>query len=80
MTIMASLPPTHIVWGGGIPPSAPRNGEGMGGDWKRDTFQTPPNIPPQRRSKVNRIFLGDKIYASLGKNKERRVQLTNLYE
>ena len=23
----------------------PRNGEGMGGDWKRDTFQTP-NIPP----------------------------------
>ena len=24
----------------------PRNGEGMGGDWKRDTFQTPPNIPP----------------------------------
>ena len=19
----------------------PRNGEGMGGDWKRDTFQTP---------------------------------------
>ena len=23
----------------------PRNGEGMGGDWKRDTLQTPPNIP-----------------------------------
>ena len=27
----------------------PRNGEGMGGDWKRDTFQTPlisPLTPP----------------------------------
>ena len=46
MTIMASLPPTHIVWGGGIPPSAPGNGEGMGGDWKRDTFQTPLISPP----------------------------------
>ena len=49
MTIMASLPPTHIVWGGGIPPSAPGKGEGMGGDWKRDTFQTPlisPLPPP----------------------------------
>ena len=34
-------PHTHCV-GGGIPPSAPGNGEGMGGDWKRDTFQTPP--------------------------------------
>ena len=80
MTIMASLPPTHIVWGGGIPPSAPGNGEGMGGDWKRDTFQTPLISRSIPRSKVNRIFLGDKIYASLGKNKERRVQLTKLYE
>ena len=58
----------------------PRNGEGMGGDWKRDTFQTPLISRSIPRSKVNRIFLGDKIYASLGNNKERRVQLTKLYE
>ena len=59
-------PPTHIVWGGGIPPSAPGNGEGMGGDWKRDTFQTPPNIPLTPPHNVcggeggQRVFLGVK--------------------
>ena len=32
-----------------------------------------PLISPPRRSKVNRIFLGDKINFKNGNNKERRV-------
>ena len=41
----------------------PGNGEGMGGDWKRDTFQTPPNIPPQ--GSIPRRTKKDNFLASL---------------
>ena len=36
----------------------PRNGEGMGGDWKRDTLQTPPNIPPEEYSPPHTMCVG----------------------
>ena len=52
----------------------PRNGEGMGGDWKRDTLQTPPNIPPRNTHPPPHNVCGGRGDSSSGQKKHKELR------